>query len=152
MSWQRMCYYKYNRAIISITELHYMLVPWRAGKECVIFRSHSVSNVSDEWLQNAFLCLETARLAFKQVTQQWTEVYDLLSLITTVTLIAAPGYNASRVQARSLAFNRLCTSAHGVDDSPPSWAQAWNCKLASRCNLHLMLLTQIYYWALLFCK
>ena len=41
--------------------------------------------VSDEQLHAVLLRLETAELTFKQVTQQWTEVYDLLSVTTSMT-------------------------------------------------------------------
>ena len=149
-SWQRM-------RIILGTEL-FLVEPHctccfldELARNELFFRSHSIS-VSDEWLHKAWLRLETAKLAFKEVTQQWTEVYDLLSLVTSMTSIAAPGYNAFRVQDRSLAFNRLCTSAQGLMTHHFSEHEAWNCRLAPGCKLHPVLLTQIYYWALLFCK
>ena len=152
MSWQRMCYYKYNRAIISITELHYMLVPWRAGREWELFLEVTLSQCLRWVIPECFILLgdSKAGLQASHATVNrglWLLVSDHNHDIDSCTWLQCI-QSASQKSGLQQAMHQ-CT---GVDDSPLSWAQAWNCKIAPGCKLHLVLLTQIYYWALLFCK
>ena len=92
--------------------------------------------------------LETAKLTFNQVTQQWTEVLWLIVSdhkhdINSCTWLQC-------IQSKKEVWP--CTSAHGLMTHHFPEHEAWNCRLTAGCKLHPVLLTQIYYWALLFCK
>ena len=70
------CYcYKYNRAIISITELHYMLVPWRVGKDWELFLEVTLSQCLRWVIPECFILLGDSKaglqIAHASVHRDW---------------------------------------------------------------------------------